>query len=489
MNMVFLKKALGLASAVALMGALALAASPVQASDVDTRIQTLERELAQLKQNQEAANESAESALAAKAKAPSFKYAAGKGLTIAAADNNWSITFGQRLQVYSSMWLSEDNPGEGYQNGVIRIRRFRPNINVTSQQGFYEVKWTFSGNSSVAFDGDAYLHFEKTNPWLPTVGYGYNPSFSGNKQQAFGRTEDSLFINALALGGSQDRSVVLAWKKLPAMGMAKINHLEFAMGYDQQDEYGRSPGHKTDGKSTAFAFGVQPLAKAKGMGGFDVSSLKYSFGYESLKDMSHGPGSIYGPTTQERVNLINAKSYGDDNTGFSFDTKTGDKKKNVGGTGKVKGDHRYMVHGLGWSPMKWFGLGFNFATYEGDADSGVANDIEVSEVRLAAIMWLWGPKSGMMGGSKKEGGIYLSPLYTKADFKSNKKGDKDTEVTNNGLAVVYNVPGGWMQIHGVWDRLGCEEGGSLCDTASIKKVAKADKSSFDVFTVIVEYRF
>ncbi len=457
MNMVFLKKALGLASAVALMGALALAASPVQASDVDTRIQTLERELAQLKQNQEAANESVEGALAAEAKAPSFKYSAGKGLTIAAADNNWSITFGQRLQVYSSMWLSEDNPGEGYQNGVIRIRRFRPNINVTSQQGFYEVKWTFSGNSSVAFDGDAYLHFEKTNPWLPTVGYGYNPSFSGNKQQAFGRTEDSLFINALALGGSQDRSVVLAWKKLPAMGMAKINHLEFAMGYDQQDEYGRSPGHKTDGKSTAFAFGVQPLAKAKGMGGFDVSSLKYSFGYESLKDMSHGPGSIYGPTTQERVTLVDV--------------------------GKVLGDHRYMVHGLGWSPMKWFGLGFNFATYEGDADSGAADDIEVSEVRLAATMWLWGPKSGMMGGSKKEGGIYISPLYTKADIKKPKK----AEATNNGLAVVYNVPGGWMQIHGVWDRLGCE--GAGCDKGSIEKVAKADKSSFDVFTVIVEYRF
>ena len=32
-----------------------LAASPVQASDVDTRIQALERELAQLKQNQESA--------------------------------------------------------------------------------------------------------------------------------------------------------------------------------------------------------------------------------------------------------------------------------------------------------------------------------------------------------------------------------------------------------------------------------------------------
>ena len=457
MNMVFLKRALGLVSAVVLTGALALAASPVQAADVDARIQALERELAQLKHNQEAANE--ERALAAEMKMPAFKYSAGKGLTIAAADNNWSINFGQRLQVYTSLWLGNDNPEEGYQNGVMRIRRFRPHINVTSQQGFYDVKWQFSGNTSVAFNGDAYLHFEKTNPWLPTVGYGYNPSFSANKQQAAGRTEDSLFINALAMGGSQDGSVVLSWKKLPSMGISKINHLEVAMGLDEQDEYGRTPGHRTNGRSTAFAFGVQPLAGAKGMGGFDVSSVKYSLGYERMKDLTEGPGNIYGPTTQERVTLVKA--------------------------GSVLGNHTYMVHGLGWSPLKWMSLGFNYATYEADAESGPADDIEANEIRLASTIWLWGPKSGMMGGSKSEGGIYISPLYTSADIKS-----KNAKATNHGLAVVYNVPGGWMQIHGVWDKLGCESNSGGCDQASINKVAdKAGADSFDVFTVIVEYRF
>ena len=68
-----------------------LAASPVQASDVDSRIAALERELAQLKQNQDVANDERE--LAAEMKGPSFKYSAGRGLTIAAADNQWSIKF------------------------------------------------------------------------------------------------------------------------------------------------------------------------------------------------------------------------------------------------------------------------------------------------------------------------------------------------------------------------------------------------------------
>ena len=464
-----LKKALGFASALVLMAVMVLAASPVQASDVDTRIQALERELAQLKQNQE-------SALAAEMKGPSFKYSAGKGLKISAADNNWSITFGQRLQIYTSMYLTNDDPAGGYQNGVIRVRRFRPSINVTSQQGFYEVKWTFNccssskhehtvsddgtetnekggSNSDIAFDGDAYLHFEKMNPWLPTVGYGYNPSFNGNKNQGYGRTEDSPFVNALGLGGSQDGSVVLNWGKLPAMGISKINHLALAMGLDQQNEYARGPGHETDGRSMAFGFGIQPLAKAEGMGGFNVASLKYAFAYESMSDLSHGVGSVYGPTTQERINIVK-------------------------GPGKVAGDHTYMFHGLSWSPLKWLGLAAHVANYEADADSGPADDQEASEVRLAALVWLWGPKSGMMGGSKKEGGIYVSPMYSRTEIESSNQ-----EGTNSGVAVVYNVPGGWMQIHGVWDSLSCEHEGCTVKTAD-----EGDNSA-SVFTLIAEYRF
>ena len=456
MNMVFLKRALGLASAVVLTGALTLAASPALASsDVDARIQALERELAQLKHNQEAANE--ERALAAEMKMPAFTYAAGRGLTIAAPDNNWSISFGQRLQVYSSLWLGNDNPEAGYQNGVIRIRRFRPHINVTSQQGFYQVNWQFSGNTSVAFNGDAYIHFEQMNPWLPTVGYGYNPSFSANQQQSAGRTEDSPLTNALSLGGAQNGSVVLSWTTLPPMGMSRINHLEVAMGLDQQDEYGRTPRHRTNGRSTAFALGIQPLASVEGMGGFDVSSVRYNLGYERLKDLNHGPGNIYGPTTQERVTLVDA--------------------------GTVQGNHTYMIHGLVWSPLEWLRLAFNYTAYEADAESGPADDIKANEIRLASYIWLWGPRSGMMGGSRTEGGIYISPLYTSADIKS-----MDAKATNHGLAVVYNVPGGWMQIHGVWDKLGCK--GADCDQASINRVADAaGDDSFDVFTVIVEYRF
>ena len=244
------KRALGLTSALFFVGAMALVASPVQAADVDTRIAALERELSKLKETQEAATE--ERALAAAMPMPTFKYKPGGGLTIAAADNNWSITFKNRLQTYASYWLSNDNPAAGYNHGVVRIRRFRQSIDMTSQQGFYDIKWQFSGKDS-AFDGDLYLHFEKMNPFLPTLGYGLNPSFGANKVQSYGRTEDSPMINALGMGGSQDRSIVLAWKKLPMMGAVKITHLELAFGHDELDEYGRSPGRSAAGTPESSA--------------------------------------------------------------------------------------------------------------------------------------------------------------------------------------------------------------------------------------------
>ena len=576
------KRALGLTSALVFMGAMALVASPVQAADVGTRIAALERELSQLKQTQEVANE--ERALAAEMKMPSFKYGAGKGLTIAAADNNWSIKFGQRLQIYTSYWMSNDNPAAGYNHGVIRVRRFRPSINVTSQQGFYEVKWTFSGKDSAAFDGDMYLHFEKMNPFLPTLGYGYNPSFSGNKYQSFGRTEDSPMINALGMGGSQDRSIVLAWKKLPMMGALKITHLELAIGHDELDEYGRSPATSTaakttttdvtvdvhgdggwrcfptdpanssatgtpfhvrpvdaddsvdppvaavvenlnmvesecnlieagtgadvedtantlnvdetmpqpltsattplghlhkntasgsfdttakgsdgldsDGKSLAFAIGIQPLAGAGMKGGLNVGSLTYTLGYERLRDgYPEGPGKIYGATTQERITLLNV--------------------------GAVKGDHDYVIHGFGWSPMKWLGLGLNYASYKASAEGQVGDYNKLNEFRAAAVIWLWGPKNGALSGSKGEGGISISPLYTTMKAKTLKGAPADAKVKNNGVAVVYNTPGGWFQVHGVWDNLGCS--GADCETDFA--VADAGKDSFNVFTLIAEYRF
>ena len=439
-----LKKALGFAGALGLTAVMVLAAAPVQASDVDARIQVLERELVQLKQNQE-------SALAAEMKGPSFKYRPGGGLTIAAADNNWSIRFTQRLQVYHSIWLSNENPDAGYQNLELRMRRFRPSINVTSQQGFYAVTWILNnGSDGTTFGGDGYINFDKLNPYLPQFGWGFSPSFKGNTQAGAFRTEDDPLLDGLAIGGSQDGSFVLSWTKLPGLGISKITHLQLTWGQDNQSETAAGD----NGNSVGFALGLKPLAKAEGMGGLAISNLSYSFGYQAHTDTSRGVTASATVSARPPV-LISI--------------------------GAENADHTYMSHGLGWSPVKWLSLAGNLATYERDPGGGV--DVDASDVRLAAQVWLWGPKSGMMGGSKSEGGVSVSPMYNVADIDY---GGESYEVTNSGVAVVYNVPGGWMQIHGVWDTYGCE---SDCPGAAFAAVAEDGEESFNVFTIILEYKF
>ena len=454
-----LRRALGIASALFLVGAVTLAASPVQA-DVDARIAALERELALLKQNQETADE--ERALAAEAKMPNFKYGAGKGLTISAADNNWSINFTQRLQLFSTFYITQDNDEEGFQQGQIRIRRFRPSINVTSQQGFYEVKWTFSGQNTVAFDGDGYLHFEKANPYLPTVGFGYNPAFKGLAEGAY-RPEDSLLSDRLGFAGSQDRSLVLSWKKLPNMGLAKVAFLEFAIGHDDLDEYGPDPEVTDNSRSMAVGLGLRPLGGSKAMGGIDMSSFEYDFVYESQRNgYDRGADTIRTTNGTHRVNLANL--------------------------GEAEGDHTFVGHGFQWSPLKPFSLAAHYIDWKADADSGVAADLHATEWRVAVNVWLWGPKSGMFGGSKGEGGFSTSPMYSVVDVKDRGDGEAVGEVKNLGWAIVYHVPGGWMQIHGIWDRYECDEDGEDFCHGDVDHVSDNGKS-FNTFTLVAEYRF
>ena len=459
-----LRRALGIASALFLVGAVTLAASPVQA-DVDARIAALERELALLKQNQETADE--ERALAAEAKMPNFKYGAGKGLTISAADNNWSINFTQRLQLFSTFYITEDNDENGYQQGQIRIRRFRPSINVTSQQGFYEVKWTFNGNSA-AFDGDGYLHFEKANPYLPTVGFGYNPSIKGLAEGAF-RVEDSILADNLGFAGGQDRSLVLAWNKLPNMGLAKIAFLNFAIGHDEMDEYNADPAVSDNSRSMLVTLGLRPLGGAKAMGGIDMSSFEYDFAYESLRN-----GYNEGAETLGTVNST--------------------KSVTLAHLGKKVGDHTFVGHGFQWSPLKPFSLAAHYIDWKADVDptedggGGPAEDLHATEWRVAVNVWLWGPKSGMFGGSKGEGGFSTSPMYSVIDVKDRGDGEPVGEVKNLGWAVVYHVPGGWMQIHGIWDRYECDADSDGFCHADVALVSDNGKS-FNTFTLVAEYRF
>ena len=378
------------------------------------------------------------------------------------------LNFHLPASLSSVIYITQDNDENGFQQGQIRIRRFRPSINVTSQQGFYEVKWTFNGGGSqdAAFDGDGYLHFEKANPYLPTVGFGYNPSIKGLNEGAY-RVEDSILADHLAFAASQDRSLVLAWNKLPNMGLAKIAFLNFAVGHDEKptdsDEYSKHPNVKDNSRSMLVTLGLRPLGGAKAMGGIDMSSFEYDFAYESLRNgYKEGTGTLSTVNSTKAVNLANL--------------------------GTEEGDHTFVGHGFQWSPLKPVSMAAHYIDWKADADTGVADDLHATEWRIAVNVWLWGPKSGMFGGSKSEGGISTSPMYSVIDVKDRGDGEAVGEVKNLGWAVVYNVPGGWMQIHGIWDRYECDADANGFCHADVALVSDNGKS-FNTFTLVAEYRF
>ena len=444
------KRALGLASALVFMGAMALVASPVQAADVDTRIVALERELAQLKQNQ-VANE--ERALAAEMKAPTISYAPGGGLTIAAPDKAWSLNVGMTFRIYSSFYPthSDDRDGAGTGNGAILVVRHRPVINVTSAGGFYKLvsQWKVKDGSGV--DSDLYLNFGLTNPWLPKLGIGANPSFTGAKTLGSkGRPDDSPLHAAAGLLGSQERSIVLSWSGLPPLGISSLTHLNVAIGHENKGTgYDTTVPDNSKDRSMAFGFGIKPFANVKAMGGFDVGSVAYSFGYQKLPDVYPDALAVKSNNAGKTFTLVDA--------------------------GSVTGEVDYQAHGLSWNPVGFLSLQSAYVNYEASGDRVINAD----EYKLAADLSVWSAAGGVMG----TGGITISPEYSVADVDWT--GGHSAQVSNFGLALSYPVPGGGMTVTGLWESYTCK---GDCEPLAAATGSDTD-NSFNTFTIYLQYKF
>ncbi|HEX6173129.1 MAG TPA: hypothetical protein VF089_03875, partial [Candidatus Binatia bacterium] len=100
-----------------------LLATPVLAQNVDDKIQALEQELMQLKEQQIELKKEATEAAAAM---PSFSYRPGNGLNVEAADKAWS--FRASLESHFRMNFLSGRDEIGRTNGEIEGRRFRPSF-------------------------------------------------------------------------------------------------------------------------------------------------------------------------------------------------------------------------------------------------------------------------------------------------------------------------------------------------------------------------
>ncbi len=163
-----------------MLAAFLLAAGSVRAQGVDQKIQALEQELMQLKDQQVELKKEATAAVAAM---PSFEYRPGSGVRIQAADKAWSLQLSHEID-----WLMAFESGQSHAGrptgGQVMTRRFRQEWTLCVDNCFYEVASRLDldgwGTQSNLQRAQGLIHFENLNPWLPTLYFGADiPSFGG----------------------------------------------------------------------------------------------------------------------------------------------------------------------------------------------------------------------------------------------------------------------------------------------------------------------
>src|ERR1044071_5674024 len=103
------------------VGVWLLPAASARGEDLDSRIRSVEQELATLKEQQV---EIKKEATAAAAALPTFTYRPGNGLMIESSDKGWSLRAG--IESHFRMLFESGRDQVGRTNGEIMARRFRP---------------------------------------------------------------------------------------------------------------------------------------------------------------------------------------------------------------------------------------------------------------------------------------------------------------------------------------------------------------------------
>ncbi|HSK28908.1 MAG TPA: hypothetical protein VLA17_03010, partial [Candidatus Limnocylindria bacterium] len=169
----------------ALGSAMALAlflSPPARGQSVDDKINALEAELTQLKEQQ---IELKKEATAAAAAMPSFSYRPGNGVNIEAADKSWG--FRTSLEADFRLYFHSGRDQVGRSQGELMGRRFRPYFYYCLNNCLWELEaaldldgWgtgnaknaTNTGTGSILQRGALKFAADQLHPWLPQLQLG-----------------------------------------------------------------------------------------------------------------------------------------------------------------------------------------------------------------------------------------------------------------------------------------------------------------------------
>ncbi len=408
-------KLLGLAASGFMLTAFLLAAVPARAQNVEDRIQALEQELSQLKEQQ---IELKQEATAAAAALPTFSYRPGNGLMIEAADKAWSMR--TSMEAHIRMLFESGRDQVGRTNGEIMGRRFRPSFFFCINNCLYEIEAsidldgfgtgnaknsTGTGVGSILQRGVVHIHLENVNPWLPTFSMGMDISTSaaatqsrqGSSSTGAQREYEILSRQAGPNTGSSGNGWTLTWDDRSLTGIGIPGRItRFQVGVANVSEGGDGLSSFTDRKDFTTYFGIQPFSATKNKW---TRGLLFEIGAWFCNNDSRA-------SADNGCNRIRFRDHGDAASQTLFDTGSG----SIG-----KGLFTFIQPGVTWT----------VGPYRLRAVHGWAtphDDEGVSRGKKRAKGWLighdlyvWSPKGFLTGSASTPGSILLGTHFERND--------------------------------------------------------------------------
>lgn len=466
-----MKKLLSFAALGSLLAAFLLAAVPARAQGVDSRINALEGELAQLKAEQarvrDGQMELRKEVTAAKAKLPNFRYRKGRGLTITAADKSWMWNMNYRLNMHMYFFpsakvarginaeeqeelaslntahetINEDGAldavnvaleeqseeaeeginekkGTDRASGRMQPRRNRLYMNFCWTDCFYEINLSLDGENSVRTaqfrDTRFKVHFEQYSPYLPTLHFGVRAGtkiYMGRSSSSGFKAEHNFACRAATTCTGSGSQIGLQWEDVPLGSLPGTLdfHAQYAgIAVGESHDFNRA----TDRKGFSTWVGLRPFRRTKSK---YLKNLRLGFGYHMNNIDKRAARAANDDNADSEPNEIRLRTHEDRGRVTLF------RARDIAG-----GNMQFFSPGIRHQIGPWFFRAmWARVTFEDKgnlAGDDTFDDEDNKGVRITGWevtngLWLWSPKGFLTGSSRRPGSVQLGWTFERADAK------------------------------------------------------------------------
>lgn len=365
---------------------------PAWAEGLDQRLQALEQKIARLKAEQA---ETKRELTAAAAALPTFSYRPGRGATVEAADKSWALTFRYRMHVHVYNH-TDGNDRRGASVGDLFWRRNRFIMNYCWADCFYEIETGLDADTGDQVEqqyAGLYLHFEKINPYFPTVYVvdegGQNAPYVARSSTSSAQVEwTSDLLSDDDIDRLSHRAIGVGWLDAP-LGQGDF---EVALEYKPGAGVKENTTDDSDRQQFFLRAGARPFLRSKNPW---LEKLKFG-------------GSLH-------VDSVDTRQASADNNRLRLRTSDRVGRITVWDTGGGVGDgmHQNWQYGVEW------GLGPYLVRFDGASSVWEGREDSFRGVRghvwgIGHDLFVWSPRGLLTGSARAPGSVQLGFRFARA---------------------------------------------------------------------------